>query len=354
MYCVYLTIYKGNKLPPFYIGYSSVQQVENGYNGSPSSKEFQKTWLNERKTNKHLFRTIIISLCNSKNDAIARERHIHEIYDCKLNPLYINKQNGQPTKLGGFGKDNGMFSKKHTLNSRLMMSISRLGGVVSEDHKIKIRCKLLGTKRKPDFVGPKPSLNKVMGHRGGEIKWFNSLIEIVESGFVAGQPKNKTDVHIKNMTNNLFYYNPLTNETRRFQDPILVPDGWVRGNMSSKGEKSSLSNIKYIKNWGLNKILRVDCMYNYEDEYTSHIRGKYAYVYNNHVSFTLEKFINKFPFFSKSIVSKIKKTHNSVISEKLKNKHTWLENFMKFDEIGLNICQIETYMNLKSKNDKWV
>ena len=31
MYCVYLTIYRGNKLPPFYIGYSSINKIKAGY-----------------------------------------------------------------------------------------------------------------------------------------------------------------------------------------------------------------------------------------------------------------------------------------------------------------------------------
>ena len=32
MYCVYLTIYTGNKLPPFYIGSTSLKKINKGYN----------------------------------------------------------------------------------------------------------------------------------------------------------------------------------------------------------------------------------------------------------------------------------------------------------------------------------
>jgi hypothetical protein len=34
MFAVYLTSYKGNKLPPFYIGSSSVSALNSGYHGS--------------------------------------------------------------------------------------------------------------------------------------------------------------------------------------------------------------------------------------------------------------------------------------------------------------------------------
>jgi hypothetical protein len=34
IYCVYLTCYRGNKLPPFYIGYSTIEKVKDGYKGT--------------------------------------------------------------------------------------------------------------------------------------------------------------------------------------------------------------------------------------------------------------------------------------------------------------------------------
>jgi hypothetical protein len=39
MYCVYLTIYKGNNLPPFYIGSTSIDKIDGGYHGSVMSEE---------------------------------------------------------------------------------------------------------------------------------------------------------------------------------------------------------------------------------------------------------------------------------------------------------------------------
>jgi hypothetical protein len=39
-YCVYITFYKGNKLPPFYIGSTSVEKINNDYNGSVGSQKY--------------------------------------------------------------------------------------------------------------------------------------------------------------------------------------------------------------------------------------------------------------------------------------------------------------------------
>lgn len=49
-YCVYLTIYSGSKLPPFYIGSGTLDKILNkGYRGSVTSKQFKKIWSQELK-----------------------------------------------------------------------------------------------------------------------------------------------------------------------------------------------------------------------------------------------------------------------------------------------------------------
>ena len=60
IYCTYLTVYSGNKLPPFYIGSSSIDIINNGYRGSVSSKEYKQIWKTELKNNSHLFKIMII------------------------------------------------------------------------------------------------------------------------------------------------------------------------------------------------------------------------------------------------------------------------------------------------------
>ena len=60
-YCVYFTIYLGNMLPPFYIGSSSVDKVNQGYHRSVLSARWKNTWQKEIKPNLHLFKSMIIS-----------------------------------------------------------------------------------------------------------------------------------------------------------------------------------------------------------------------------------------------------------------------------------------------------
>lgn len=93
-YCVYLTVYRGNKLPPFYIGYSSVDKIENGYNGSVSSKTFKDAWSSERKHNRHLFSTRVIKTFNSSAAAREYEEKVQRHLNVHKNPLYTNMSIG--------------------------------------------------------------------------------------------------------------------------------------------------------------------------------------------------------------------------------------------------------------------
>jgi hypothetical protein len=55
MYAVYLTMYKGKLLPKWYIGSSTIDKIENGYNGSVCSKKFKTLYEKEQKSNKCFF-----------------------------------------------------------------------------------------------------------------------------------------------------------------------------------------------------------------------------------------------------------------------------------------------------------
>lgn len=90
-YCVYLTIYKGGKMPPFYIGSSSTQRLRSGYIGSPASKSYKKIFKQEKIENRHLFKTRIISTHHSREDAYIKEKLLHEKLQVHLNPMYINQ-----------------------------------------------------------------------------------------------------------------------------------------------------------------------------------------------------------------------------------------------------------------------
>src|SRR5438045_951801 len=89
-FCVYITIYDGNQLPPFYIGHTTVDKVKNKYHGSVSSQRYKTTWDSELKRFPHLFRTIIVAEFTNRKDAILREQELQEKLHVVNNPLYIN------------------------------------------------------------------------------------------------------------------------------------------------------------------------------------------------------------------------------------------------------------------------
>lgn len=90
IYCTYLTVYLGNKMPPFYIGHSTVSKVLNGYRGSVCSEKYRKTWREELSYNPHLFKTIILTQHSTRDDAIIKEECFQEKMNVVRNPLYIN------------------------------------------------------------------------------------------------------------------------------------------------------------------------------------------------------------------------------------------------------------------------
>ena len=70
MYCVYLTHYKGTKLPPLYVGSTSIEKINNGYRGSVLSKKWKLIWTDELTNNPQLFSVSIIKTFDNRQDAL--------------------------------------------------------------------------------------------------------------------------------------------------------------------------------------------------------------------------------------------------------------------------------------------
>lgn len=114
LYCIYLTIYRGTKLPIFYLGSTSVQKIENGYRGSVSSNEYKSIWLTELKTNPHLFTTKILSTYLTRKEAYNSEHRLHRLLKTHKNPLYTNKSIGGPMSSGiAWNKGLTLFDEKY-------------------------------------------------------------------------------------------------------------------------------------------------------------------------------------------------------------------------------------------------
>lgn len=90
MFCTYVTFYKGNKLPPFYIGHASISNIKNGYRGSVSSKKYKQIWKQELKFNPQLFKTKVLKIFNTKKEALENEKYLQHSLQVHKNSLYIN------------------------------------------------------------------------------------------------------------------------------------------------------------------------------------------------------------------------------------------------------------------------
>lgn len=90
MYCIYLTVYSGNKLPPFYIGYSTVDKVKSGYKGTVQSNRYKTIFKEEVKHNPSFFKTFIVSICKTRGEALKKESNFQRHFSVHKNPMYIN------------------------------------------------------------------------------------------------------------------------------------------------------------------------------------------------------------------------------------------------------------------------
>lgn len=90
IYCTYLTIYSGNKLPPLYIGSTSIEKINNGYRGTVSSKKYRSIWKSELAENPQSFETIILTYHSTREEALAEESCLQEQFDVVNSDLYIN------------------------------------------------------------------------------------------------------------------------------------------------------------------------------------------------------------------------------------------------------------------------
>jgi hypothetical protein len=132
IYCTYLTVYKGNKLPPFYIGSTSVVKINNGYRGSVKSKKYKEIWKSELKNNPNLFTTKIVTIHDSRQEALDKEDLLHKKLNVVKSPMYINmsfaSKNGYfGTSLSRYGQDAPFYGKTHTTETKMKISNSLCG-----------------------------------------------------------------------------------------------------------------------------------------------------------------------------------------------------------------------------------
>lgn len=98
MFVTYLTIYDGDKLPPFYIGSTSQRRIDSGYLGSVRGVEYGAIWKEEITCSPELFDVVILSEHSTREEALVEEQRLHVKHDVVRNPQFINTA----TARGGF------------------------------------------------------------------------------------------------------------------------------------------------------------------------------------------------------------------------------------------------------------
>lgn len=134
IYCTYLTIYSGNKLPPFYIGYKNLKTLEKGYHGTVTSQMYKTIWEDELKNNPHLFKTKILTMHKNRDEAKLKETYFQKAFQVNKNPMYINRHisgetfiNTKNSKETREKLSKAMKGKKHTDETRKKQSERKQG-----------------------------------------------------------------------------------------------------------------------------------------------------------------------------------------------------------------------------------
>jgi len=203
-YVVYITLYGGDKLPPWYIGSTTLAKIKAGYNGSVGSKKYGKIYNAEQNSNKHLFRTKILSYHNTREEAYDEELRLHRKHKVITNNKYINEayakgeafNSGKGTSSVNYdrvcvideeGNKFKVTKKEFYKNRGILFDSIHKGKVLSEETKKKIsdirKCQ------------PGPNLGKVLSE---ETK--KKISEVNLGKVLSEETKKKISEYNKNMT----------------------------------------------------------------------------------------------------------------------------------------------------------
>lgn len=205
IYCVYLTVYRGNKFPPFYIGSTKVDRIhKEGYRGSVSSKQYSKIWKKELKENPHLFKIKILSTFPTGKLAREREKDLQIKLNVVRSPMYINKATAQPNGFAGMdvdGENNPFYGKTHSAETREKLCNAKRG------------------KNHPFYGKKRPEHSKAMKGRKNS-STHNENISKANKGKHHGTPKGELTSYMKK---NLHKYLPRYILATHIRNMHLVP-----------------------------------------------------------------------------------------------------------------------------------
>ena len=188
-FVVYLTSYRGNKLPQFYIGSTSLHKIHTGYNGSVSSKQYKEIFRKERIQNKHLFSTKIIAGFDDRISAQLCEKRLQEKLNVVKSPLYMNKSIAKD--FGWFGMDvsgelSPVYGKRWNLTQESKDNISRAQKKKWQESDY---IKKISLERTGKWHRPKQLVDEHKKRKQEILKLYDSKPEFIKFGYVCKNGK---------------------------------------------------------------------------------------------------------------------------------------------------------------------
>lgn len=158
-FITYLTIYDGDKMPPFYLGSTSMKRYEAGYHGTVKSNKYKSVWKSELQEHPELFDTIVLTTHQTRQEALSQELQYHIQKDVIKNPEFINMAMAVPNGYFGMSKageklceawckaiSNGRLNMTNEKKLRRAIAISQAYQNKSVEEKIAIGMKISQTK----------------------------------------------------------------------------------------------------------------------------------------------------------------------------------------------------------------
>ena len=174
MFCTYLTMYTGNKLPKWYIGSTSVEKIINGYLGSVVSRKYKDIWNFEIKNNLELFKVRILSVHSNRIKALEEELRLHNKHTVHTNPKYINMSLASVNGFFGvsvsgpahpsYGK---VVSNETIIKHKNTMNTPNADGITPRDIvAVKVKATLSSQEWKEKYGNAQVAKRKIIGEDG--------------------------------------------------------------------------------------------------------------------------------------------------------------------------------------------
>lgn len=233
-YCVYLTVYHGNKMPMYYIGSSSVDKVQRGYRGSVASIKYRDIWVEEITNNPNLFKTFIVKKFTTRKDALHYENSVQRKLNVIRSSMYINQSYAS---INGFcGMD---VSGKNNPNYNNHWSYLDRGYISKSIGKSLAICTTTGEKIYVSTSDSRWDTGEIHGHNKGK---QNKKAGIANAGMIVCKDENGL-THRTSVNDNRVKDGTLRHHTTGTKTVINIDTGKKsRINLSEYDEKIHLEN----------------------------------------------------------------------------------------------------------------